>query len=151
MDEKRDLSDHSLSVLISILNRTIDDTVMAGLDAAGFPDLRRSHGLVFEMLDWSGSRITDMAKRARITKQAMGELVTDLEQMGYVERVPDPHDGRAKLVKRTERGQAAVTAAVSALTEMEERWAEFLGEPRFAGLRESLEALCLEFGREHVR
>jgi DNA-binding MarR family transcriptional regulator len=151
MDEQRDLSDHSLSVLISILNRTIDDRVTTGLDAAGFPDIRRSHGLVFEMLDWSGSRITDLAKRARITKQAMGELVTDLELMGYVERVPDPRDGRAKLVKRTERGQEAVTAAVAALMEMEERWAEFLGEERFAALRESLAELCLEFGREHIR
>lgn len=151
MDERRDLGDHSLSVLISILNRTIDDRVKTGLDAAGFPDIRRSHGLVFEMLDWSGSRITDLARRARITKQAMGELVTDLEEMGYVERVPDPHDGRAKLVKRTALGEAAVTAAVAALMGMEERWAAFLGEERYAEVREGLVALCLEFGQEHIR
>src|SRR5262245_32613304 len=148
MDEQRELVDHSLSVLISILNRTIDDRVMTGLDAAGFPDIRRSHGLVFEMLDWQGSRITDLARRARITKAGIGELVTELGGMGYVGRWAGSDDGRGELVERAAGGEQAVTAAVAALMGMEESWAAFLGEERYAELREGLVALCLEFGRD---
>jgi DNA-binding MarR family transcriptional regulator len=146
-----DLGDHPVVVLFSIVNRVVDDVIHAGLDAAGFPDIRRHHGVVFEMLDPGGTRVVDIARRARITKQAVGEMVADLERRGYVARRPDPSDGRAKLVVLTERGQRAMDAAVAAVRELETAWLAELGEERFGALRGTLERVCLRFGREHIR
>jgi DNA-binding MarR family transcriptional regulator len=149
--ERQDLRDHPVAVLVSIVNRVVDDTVQAGLDAAGFPDIRRHHGIVFEMLDPGGTRVVDIARRARATKQAVGEMVADLERRGYVARRPDPADGRAKLVVLTERGQWAMDAAIAAVHELEARWRAELGERRFEELHAALERVVLRFGREHVR
>ena len=151
MGELPDLSDHSLSTLIGIADRITADAVDVGLAAGGFSDLRRSHGVVFEMLDPEGSRITDMARRARITKQGMGQLVAELEEMGYVERRPDPADGRAKRVVLSAKGQAAVEAGLAALSDLEARWAEHIGEQRARELYATLVDICAAFGREHIR
>lgn len=151
MGERPDLSDHSLSMLIGIAARVIADAVDVGLAAGGFGDLRRSHGLVFEMIDPEGSRITDMARRARITKQGMGQLVTELEELGYLERCPDPTDRRAKRVVMTAKGRAAVAAGLSALEDLEARWVGHIGEGRARELRAALEDICAAFGREHIR
>src|ERR687898_799338 len=79
-----------------------------GLDEAGFGDVREGHGCVFGFIDVEhGSRLTDLAERAGLTKQAVGEAVAELERKGYLKRVPDPQDGRAKIIKLTERGLEA--------------------------------------------
>ena len=79
--------------------------VERGFAAAGHPDLRPTHFPILEYIDHErGSRITYLAEHANIAIQAMGELVTYLAERGYVERVPDPSDGRAKLVRLTARG-----------------------------------------------
>jgi DNA-binding MarR family transcriptional regulator len=67
--------------------------------------LRPSHGAVFQYLDDTGMTVSVLAERAQMTKQAMAELVQHLETHGYVVRVPDPSDRRAKLVQPTERGR----------------------------------------------
>lgn len=149
--DQPDLSDHGLSILIGIADRVIADAVDGGLAAGGFGDLRRSQGVVFEMIDPAGSRITDMARRARMTKQGMGQLVAGLEALGYVERRSDPADQRAKLVALTARGQAAVAAGLTALTDLEASWAQRLGERRARDLRAALVDICTAFGREHIR
>ena len=151
MAEPPDLSDHSVSTLIGIADRVIADAVDAALAAAGFGDLRRSHGPVFEMLDPAGSRITDLARRARMTRQGMGQLVADLEALGYVERRPDPTDARAKRVALTAKGRDAVAAAAAALAALEAGWAEHLGEERARAFRAALADVCRAFGREHIR
>jgi DNA-binding MarR family transcriptional regulator len=149
--ESPDLTSHSVSTLIGIADRVIADAVDTALAAAGFNDLRRAHGPVFEMLDPAGSRITELARRARMTRQGMGQLITDLETLGYVERRRDPSDARAKLVVLTAKGEAAVTVAVTGLTSLETRWVERLGEQRAREFRQALVDLCQEFGREHIR
>ena len=77
------------------------------LNEAGHPAIRQGHGCVFRFIDEDGSRLTELAERSALTKQAVGEVVADLENLGYVERAPDPGDGRAKLIKLTERGALA--------------------------------------------
>ena len=151
MEKPPDLSDQSLSMLIGIADRVIADAVDVGLATGGFGDLGRAHGVVFEMIDPEGSRITDMARRARMTKQGMGQLVADLEALGYLERRPDPADRRAKLVVLTAKGRAAVEAGLAALTELEASWAWHLGERRARELRAALADVCAAFGREHIR
>lgn len=82
-----------------------------------------------------GSRVTELAARAQLTKQTVVYLVNDLERLGYVERVPDPADGRAKLVRPTERGHAAVAEARRAAAEIEREWTALLGERKMKQLR----------------
>ncbi len=150
MAESHDLGDHTLGVLISVLNRVVDDAVMAAL-AAEHPDVRRAHGVVFEMLDPTGSRVADLARRARMSRQAMGELVDDLERLGYVERRPDPSDGRAKLVVLTPKGEAAMATGIAAVVNLEASWEGSLGDDTTRLFREALVRLSLAFGREHIR
>lgn len=151
MNEHHQLHGHSVSTLVGIADRVIIDAVDRSLVAAGFSDLRRSHGTVFEMLDPGGSRITDLARRARMTKQGMGQLVADLEALGYVERRPDPADGRAKIVVLTAKGEAAVAVAVAGLDALEARWTARLGGQRAEEFRAALADICLAFGQEHIR
>jgi DNA-binding MarR family transcriptional regulator len=109
------------------------------LEAEGHPKIRNAHGCVFRYVDAEGSRLTELAALSGLTKQGVGEFVDELERLGYVERVPDPVDGRAKLIRLTERGADARQAAVRIFDEIESRWAERFGEERVAMLREVLE------------
>jgi DNA-binding MarR family transcriptional regulator len=113
----------------------------------GHPDIRPGHGCVFRFVESGGSRLTDLAERAGLTKQAVGEVVDDLEAMGYVERVPDPDDRRAKLIRLTGKGADGQLAARRIFADIERRWGAEVGEERVAGLRETLEAIvALERG-----
>jgi DNA-binding MarR family transcriptional regulator len=110
----------------------------------GYEDLRPTHGCVFRFVREDGMRLTDLAAHAGITKQSAGELVDDLVGLGYVERIADPADKRAKLICLTGRGQEAQRVGFGLFTELEQRWAEHFGEERFAQLRELLEEIAAE-------
>ena len=106
---------------------------------AGHPDIREGHGCVFGFIDIEkGSRLTDLAANAGFTKQAVGEAVTELERLGYVTRVPDPQDGRAKIIKLTEWGTDAVVKGRRVFAEIEAEWADQLGAELLASLREAV-------------
>jgi DNA-binding MarR family transcriptional regulator len=107
----------------------------------GHPDVRPPHGNVFQFLDDGGTRVSVLAQRAQITKQSMAELVAHLEHHGYVERVPDPSDRRAKLVRATPRGKQVYAIAREFVAEVEREWTERLGEQKMRRLRELLEEL----------
>jgi DNA-binding MarR family transcriptional regulator len=108
--------------------------------AAGYPDIRPGHGCVFGGIDpENGSRLTDLADRAMMTKQTVGEVVSDLEKRGYVERVPDPEDGRAKIIRLTAQGREVYLTGWQLNDELEKEWAARFGEDRVAALREALE------------
>ncbi|WP_182886879.1 MarR family winged helix-turn-helix transcriptional regulator [Microbispora sp. H10885] len=109
------------------------------LDAEGFEGIRYSHGAVFRFIDAEGSRLTVLAERSGLSKQALGEVVTELERHGYVERTIDPDDHRAKIIRLTERGMKARVAAARILGDIERRWAQHLGRDRIAGMRMVLE------------
>jgi DNA-binding MarR family transcriptional regulator len=110
---------------------------------AGFNDVREAHGCVFGFVDLDqGSRLTDVAERARLTKQAVGEVVAELEQLGYVRRVPDPADGRAKIIQFTERGREAALTGRRLFAEIEAEWAERFGEERIADMRAAAEEIA---------
>lgn len=146
-----DLSDHTLTVLISIADRVLYDAIFEALQESGFHDVRRAHGAVFEAIDPDGSRVTEMAERMRMTKQAMGQLVDDLEAGGYAERKPDPSDGRAKLVVLTKKGEQVARTAIGATNKLERRWERSLGDRRAREFRVALEEICATFGRAHIR
>ena len=106
-----------------------------------YSDIRVTHGCVFGNIEPDGSRLTDLAERAHMTKQSVGEVATELEQRGYLERVPDPSDGRAKIIRLTERGREAQALGLGIIDEIEQEWAERFGAERVAALREALEAI----------
>jgi DNA-binding MarR family transcriptional regulator len=85
--------------------------------------------------------VTELAQRAQLTKPTVVYIVNDLERLGYVERIPDPEDGRAKLVRWTERGARAQDAAREIVAQIEHDWSRLLGESEFASLRALLERL----------
>ncbi len=112
-------------------------SVVSGTD---FDDLRPSHGNAMEQLEIEdGLRLTDLAARAGITVQSMGELIDDLEVKGYVERRPDPDDRRAKRIYLTDRGRKNAHVAKRATADVEDYLAELLGEQRYHLLRRTLE------------
>lgn len=90
-----------------------------GLAAAGFTDLRTAHAPVFMAIDPDGTRASTLAQRAHTTKQAMGEQIRYLSDRGYLQVVPDPADGRARLVQLTAAGWRAVRAAVDVIDEFD--------------------------------
>ena len=107
----------------------------------GHPEVRAPHGNVLQFLDAGGTRVSVLAERAQMTKQSMAELVAHLEQHGYVERVPDLQDRRAKLVRATARGQEVYEIAREFVIDVEAEWTAKLGERKIATLRRLLKEL----------
>ncbi len=129
--------DTPVLLLITLAERHLAEALQAHLVAAGFEDHRVVHHNVMAHITHEGIRLTELAGKAGITKQAMSELVIDLERLGYLERIPDPHDRRAKLIRFTDKGSAAVRAATRALQEMDVA----LGERALGSLRRGLLAI----------
>ena len=130
--------------LLGVACDTFSDELYARLASTAYADIRPGHGCVFGNIDPEGTRLTDLAERAGATKQSVGEATTDLERKGYVERVPDPSDGRAKIIRLTERGREAQVFGRELIDELESDWAERYGADRIAALRDVLEAVDAE-------
>ena len=94
-----------------------------------------------QFLDDEGTRVSVLADRAQMTKQSMAELVGHLERLGYVERVPDPRDRRAKLVRATQRGKQLYAIAHEVVAEIEADWTRRLRKAKMSQLRTLLEEL----------
>lgn len=131
--------------MIRLLNLAADrfaEEFTDKLAAAGLDDLRPGHGCVFGNIDpEGGSRLTELAERANMTKQSVGEFTSDLEQLGYLERVPDPIDGRAKIIRLTDQGRRAYWIGRQLIDELESEWGERYGEEHIAALRKGLEVV----------
>ena len=120
------------------------------LAATGYGDIRPTHGCVFRFVRGEGMRLTELAGLAGMTKQSVGELVDDLVDRGYVERVPDPDDRRAKLIRLTERGAEAQRTGFGLFGKLESRWAKRYGSERLAELRALLEEIVAAEAPEKV-
>jgi len=138
---RRRAEELNLGLLMFIPYRAMEREVLEALAAAGFDDVTLAQARVFQRINREGSRLTELAEAAQVTKQTVGFLIDQLERAGYVERTPDPRDGRARLVRVAERGAAAVRASIGVVAEVEARWAAHLGPARTAQLREALAAL----------
>jgi DNA-binding MarR family transcriptional regulator len=112
----------------------------------GHPEIRSPHGNVMQFLDDDGTRVSVLAERAQMTKQSMAELVAHLERLGYVERVSDPGDRRAKLVRATPRGRELYAIAREVVAEIEGEWTRKLGKAKMRQLRALLEELNAVLG-----
>ncbi|HEX6780839.1 MAG TPA: MarR family transcriptional regulator [Solirubrobacterales bacterium] len=128
--------------LLDIASEALFAEFRAELEQSEFGDIRPTHGCVFRFVQGEGLRLTDLAERAKLTKQSVGEIVDDLVQRGYAKRIPDPDDRRAKLICLTERGEAAQAHGRKLFAKVEKRWAERYGAERIAALRGLLEEIA---------
>ena len=109
----------------------------------GYADIREGYGCVFGFIDIdAGSRVTELAERSGLTKQAVSEVIPELEQLGYVTREPDPRDKRAKIVKLTPKGRDACLTGRRLFAEIEAEWAEQFGDELLAALRDAAEQIA---------
>lgn len=136
------VTDPDLGRLLLEAHRALGAELVSTLAERGYPDARPGHASVFLHIDRrTGTRLTELARRARMTKQGMMLVVDDLEQRGYVRRVPDPEDARAKVVRLTARGRRFVAEARRASAAVEAGVRRDLGDRRYETLREALEEL----------
>jgi DNA-binding MarR family transcriptional regulator len=138
--------DHDLPLvgLLAEVKDAISDELYARLHEMGHGGIRPAHGCVFGFIERGGGvRLTALADRSGLTKQAVGEAVADLERLGYVERVPDPSDGRAKIIRLTERGGQAAAAAEEIFADIERRFAAEVGDERLVEFRDTLRRIFL--------
>ena len=141
MSEDPRAGELNLGLLCYIASRAMEARVFDALAAAGFDDITTAQGRLFARIGPKGTRVTDLAEQARITKQTAGFLVDQLERAGYVRRVPDPADARARLVQIAPRGEAAVAVASAAEAEAEADWTRHLGKQSASQLRRALTRL----------
>lgn len=127
-----------LGSLITAAGQRLSAELDGALRAAGFPDLRAAHAPVFMAVDAEGTRITDVAERARMTKQAVGELIGYLSERGYLAVAPDPADRRAKRVTLTARGWQVIGTGERVIDEFDRWLDDAVGAPRVTELRATL-------------
>ena len=142
----------ALPALLTEVKNAVLRRFFARLEESGFEDVREGHGCVFGFIDVDhGSRLTDLAERSGLTKQAVGEAAAELERLGYLMRVPDPRDRRAKIIMLTPRGFEAVATGRRLFADIEREWAEEFGDELLAGLREAVERIsCAEREQAHT-
>jgi DNA-binding MarR family transcriptional regulator len=125
---------------VSLLGRAyslLGFQIVDGVVGAGFPQ-KPAHSAVFAQIVPEGSRLTDLARGANMSPQAMGELVDELEQLEYVVRHPDPTDRRAKLIVLTPKGRDCIAAGMATIDGIEQQLTELLGERGHRELRRLL-------------
>ena len=131
----------SLGNLLRDAALAINELVSERLAELGYDGFRTAHGTIGQHIADRGSRVTELAQLAQVSKPTVVYLVNDLERLGYVERRPDPADGRAKLVCLTERGARAQRAGREIMLQIERDWSELLGADDFEALRGLLRRL----------
>jgi DNA-binding MarR family transcriptional regulator len=127
-----------LGVLASQLLFSLQDELFARLAEAGYDDLSPRHGAVLAYLDEDGVRATELARLSGRHKQIVGRLIDELEELGYVERRPDPQDRRAKLIFPTERGLAQIRRGDEIVADIEARHSRAIGARDYAEFRDVL-------------
>jgi DNA-binding MarR family transcriptional regulator len=130
-----------IGALLRVPFETVRDRMLAGLHERGFDDLIAAHLDVLQYPGPENQRPSDLAKNARMSRQALNYLLGQMEQLGYLTRRADPEDQRFKRIHLTPRGRAAGQAIREIVLEVEADWTRALGAKRFAQLRDALEQL----------
>ncbi|MEU5046422.1 MarR family winged helix-turn-helix transcriptional regulator [Streptomyces griseorubiginosus] len=134
-------SELNTGLLLFLPYRALENRVFAALAEAGFDDFTPAQARVMQRIGPNGTRLTELAEQAQVTKQTAGFLVDQLEKAGYVVRVPDPTDKRARLVCLAEKAASAQRIAAAVVAEVEKEWEAHLGSRRMKQLREALTLL----------
>ncbi|WP_394821610.1 MarR family winged helix-turn-helix transcriptional regulator [Pendulispora albinea] len=121
--------------------RLLNERAIARVRERSGQPVRVAHTALFPHIDLEGTRLTEIAKRLGVTKQAAGQLVDELVALGMLERVPDPEDARAKLVRFSKRGQRALLDGLGVLSEIGSEMRALVGASRMTALHEALTAI----------
>jgi DNA-binding MarR family transcriptional regulator len=127
-------------VLFFVAHRAMERRVLARIHAAGHP-VTIAQSRVAARIGPEGTRLTELAEAAQVTKQTAGFLVDQLEKAGYAERIPDPTDARARLVRMAPRGREVVALAREVEADVRREWEAHLGEETFARLEQAMARL----------
>jgi DNA-binding MarR family transcriptional regulator len=138
-------SSPSLGFLLRNAYAGLAEHVYGQLPARGFPEIRRAHSSLLRHVAPGGSRLTELAAAAGMAKQSMAYLAEDLTALGMLEAVPDPRDGRARLLRLTARGQALYDTLIALSGEAERRLEAQLGAQGLAALRHGLAETIARF------
>ncbi|HEY8080242.1 MAG TPA: MarR family transcriptional regulator [Labilithrix sp.] len=132
-----------IGALVRIAWQKLQEGHAEWLESSGYDDIQLAHSAAIQPLydRPAGARLTQLARASRVTKQSMSALVDHLEARGYVERLPDPDDARASLVRLTARGRAFAREIRAFGKDVEAEWAERVGERRVEELCETLDRL----------
>src|SRR5690242_5150438 len=128
-------------LLLYIPYRWLENRVIDALTRAGYTDITVAQMKIVQRIGPDGTRLTELAEQAQVAKQTAGFLVDQLAKAGWVERVPDPSDKRARLVRLAARGRDALPVAAAAVAEVEAEWTAHLGKQRMTQLRRILNEL----------
>jgi DNA-binding MarR family transcriptional regulator len=135
------VSELGVGLLLFIPSRELERRVLAALAEAGYRDLTPAQARLLMRVGRHGTRVTELAEAALVTKQTASHLVDQLERSGYVRRTPDPTDARARLVRLAERALTAKPLADAVVARVEQEWRAALGERRWAALEDALTRL----------
>ncbi|MHC3469514.1 MarR family winged helix-turn-helix transcriptional regulator [Streptomyces sp. 7R007] len=130
----------NLGLLMFIPYRFMESAVMAALKSAGH-DISLTQARVFQRIGPEGSRLAELAEASQVSKQTIGSIVDQLERAGYVRRLPDPRDARARLVTITAKGHDLIDLSLPVVRDIQRQWTAHLGPERTRHLRQALEAL----------
>lgn len=149
MPTSRDLPADRLAIgqLLGRLLREFRVELFAPADEHGYTDIREPHLHIFGNVGVDGVRLTELATRAQLSLGTTSELVSDLQQLGYLERRPDPADGRAKLIFPTARGRQALSDAGDRVAEIEQHWRTTLGGKHFDDMCGAMQRLLDELSQ----
>ena len=131
-------TDMLIGALLRVPAQAIHRRVIKELNATGFVELRLPHMAVLQFPGPDGVRPSTLAERSGISKQAMNQLLRSLEGLGYIVRSDAPDEGRARIIRFTERGRAAYAKVHDILRDIEREWSDELGPKRFAQFKELL-------------
>jgi len=142
MSESVPTAGWNIGMLLRAPHREVALRLQAAIVSAGFRDLQPAHHAVLQHLQDEGIRLTEIARRAMLTKSTISQYVAYLEQRGYVRTVPDSTDGRARLVLKTEKGRKVEAVAEEAMWALEREWEQLLGGAGYEQLRGYLAQLA---------
>lgn len=146
MSSRPEMTSPNVLAAVEWLSRRIADDVRSMRQTHDVPITRGSQGLILHLLPEDGARPTELADGRWVSKQAIGQRVRELVELGLVSTAPDPTDRRAVIVRRTPAGDRAAAQLNDHIADVERSWAQQVGEDRYATFRAVLD----ELGCDHA-
>lgn len=143
------LSNNLVRLLLEF-SKDFERRVLKSLQERGHDQIRASHSILFSNLGLGAVRVTELAKRAQVTQQAMGKMLKEVERMGYITRGIDSVDKRAKEIRLTAKGIQLVEEGIEVVEEVRCYYAQRVGEDELDQLENQLRVAVNKIGLEYL-